>query len=417
MSRPRRVKQLVLHTTQGDAGRLLRESQFVVRYSDAALSHPERALSLAMPPRPDGYRTNQVPPVLAMNLPEGFLRDRVLERYRKVMDVDDDMNMLAVTSTPAAGRVYASTTEEDHRGAGEPISLRDILAHHGTELLFDELLEKYATASISGVQPKVLVPERPDSELPGGAGKSAVKSPDLIVKSAGAEYPGLAENEFHCMSIARHVGLETPEFHLSDDRELFVIRRFDLAGGRYLGFEDLAALTGRHPSRKYDGSYGVVARAVGDFAAPVNGSRSLEALFRLIVLNCLIRNGDAHLKNFGILYGDPASATHDARLAPVYDLVCTTLYLPKDTLALSLGGSKAWPERSALEQFGRESCHVLRPGAIIDEVAERAMDYRPRDARSKTWKALRAEIEKGVHALKATRRGPRTGAARARRAG
>jgi serine/threonine-protein kinase HipA len=365
-----------------------------------------------MPPRADGYRGNQVPPVLAMNLPEGFLRDRVLQRYRKVMDVDDDMNMLAVTSTPAAGRVYASVPGSEDPKVGKPVPLRDILAHRGTESLFDELLDKYSSASISGVQPKVLVPERRDGELPGRAEKSAVRSPDLIVKSAGDEYPGLAENEFHCMSIARAVGLEVPEFHLSDDHELFVIRRFDLDGGRYLGFEDLAALTGRHPSRKYDGSYGAMARAVADFVAPVNRVRSLEALFRLVVLNCVVRNGDAHLKNFAILYGDPVTAANDARLAPVYDLVCTTMYLPKDTLALSLGGTRAWPDRARLEAFGSESCNVPHADRIIDDMIERAMEYRPGDARSATWKSVRAEIEKAVHSLRA---GPRRPHARAPR--
>jgi len=45
-------------------------------------------------------------------------------------------------------------------------------------------------------------------------------------------------------------------------------------------------------------------------SAPASSSRSrgagtaLERLFRLFVLNCALRNGDAHLKNFGIIYDD-----------------------------------------------------------------------------------------------------------------
>jgi len=50
----------------------------------------------------------------------------------------------------------------------------------------------------------------------------------------------------------------------------------------------------------------------------------LEKLFTLIALNCALRNGDAHLKNFGIVYDDVLGA---ARLAPVYDLVTTAIYL------------------------------------------------------------------------------------------
>jgi serine/threonine-protein kinase HipA len=397
VSKPGRIEELRLHTTQGDAGRLLRESQFVVRYRDEALARPELAVSLTMPPRPEGWRSNRIPPALAMNLPEGFLRDRVLQRYRKVMDIDDDMNMLAVTSTPAAGRVWASAPENERDEPGEPLALRDILAHHGTESLFDELLERYATASISGVQPKVVVPERREHAA-AAIDKSAIKSPDLIVKSAGTEYRGLAENEFYCMSVARHAGLETPDFYLSEDRELFVVRRFDIGPNGYLGFEDLAALTGRHPDRKYDGSYGEVAKAVALNVAPAHKARSLDDLFRLLVLNCIVRNGDAHLKNFGVLYGDPSTADRDARLAPVYDLVCTTLYIEDDRLALSVGGSKAWPDRRTLEKFGAVSCLVARPGRMLDEVMEKAMSYRP-DERSAMWKTLRKKMEAAVRAL------------------
>jgi serine/threonine-protein kinase HipA len=408
-----RVKRLDLHTTQGESGALLRESQFVVRYTDEALERPELAISLTMPTRPEGWRSNELPPVLAMNLPEGFLRNRVIDRYQKTMDIED-MNLLAVTSTPAAGRVWASAPGKSATTAREPIALREILAHRGTEDLFDELLERYATASISGVQPKVVVPERSalgDAEV---LERTAIKVPNLIVKSADVEYPGLAENEYICMSIARRVGLETPEFWLSEDRDLFVIRRFDLGPKGYLGFEDLAALTGKHPSKKYDGSYGDVAKAIGDFAAPTNRNASLEAFFRLLVFNCAIRNGDAHLKNFGIVYGDPSTAARDARLSPVYDLVCTTVFIPKDVLALSIRGSKGWPNGKTLERFGKEVCDVKDPAGIIDQVIEGALGYQPDDPKSEMWKRVRAEIEAGVQAIQ-TRRASRQLLGRPRR--
>jgi serine/threonine-protein kinase HipA len=392
MTKPARVKELHLHTTQADAGALMRESQFVVRYNDEALKRPELAISLTMPPRPEGWSSNQLPPVLAMNLPEGFLRDRVIERYRKVMDIED-MNLLAVTSTPSAGRVWASALGTNPAEPGKPIALRDILAHRGAEDLFDELLEKYSSSSISGVQPKVVVPEHASS---GALGKSAAKSPDLIVKSAGDLYPGLAENEFVCMSIAKYAGLETPGFWLSEDRKLFVIRRFDMGPDGYLGFEDLAVLTGRHPDRKYDGSYGDAAKAVALNVAPIHRKSSLESFFRLMVISSVIRNGDAHLKNFGVLYGDPVSAEDDARLAPVYDLICSTIYIPNDVLALGMGGSKAWPDRKTLEKFGKEACDLKKPAVILDEVIDRAMAYRHEDSKSKMWKSIRAEMEIGV---------------------
>ncbi|MGQ0656077.1 MAG: type II toxin-antitoxin system HipA family toxin [Betaproteobacteria bacterium] len=395
-----RVKRLQVATTQGEAASLHRESQFILRYAEHALGRPELALSLTMPPRAGGYRASLVPPVLAMNLPEGFLLDRVMARYRKAMDVNDDMNLLALTSSRTSGRVWARAADGEREGEpAPPMRLRDLLAAPGTESLFDELVERYGSASaISGVQPKiVLAEERAGARAaakPGVPGlRGAIHTPDLIVKSAGAEYPGLAENEFLCMSMARAAGLETPEFWLSEDRSLFVIRRFDVDSRGYLGFEDMASLTGRHPREKYHAPYAEVARAIADFCAPTHRADSLERFFRQLVFCCLIRNGDAHLKNWGVLYGDPASADHDARLSPVYDLVCTVVWIARDTLALGLGGTKSWPDRRRLERFGHEHCLLRKPGAIIDEVTERALDFTP-PARTKMWKAIREIAER-----------------------
>jgi len=394
----RRVKRLAIETAQGPAGSLHRESQFVLRYHDAALGDPRLGISLTMPPRPEGYRANTIPPVLAMNLPEGFLLGLVTDRFRKVMDLDD-MNLLALTSTPSAGRVWARIEDgQEVRSTlvREPVRLRDLLSAPGTEALFDELVERYAlNTSLSGVQPKVNVPEGS-----GVAEKAELRTPDLIVKSAGADFPGLAENEFLCMSMARACGLEVPEFWLSEDRRLFVMRRFDMpASGGYLGFEDMASLTARHPRDKYSGAYAEVARAIREFSAPRHRTESLRRFFRQLVFCCLIRNGDAHLKNWGILYGDPVSADEDARLSPAYDLVCTTIYLPADVLALGLGGSKAWPGRRELERFAREHCEVDDPARIVTDTLERALAW---DA---PWKSgmsdkIRAEVEDAAATLR-----------------
>lgn len=404
--RPPRVKRLEVETTQGRAASLHRESQFVLRYDEDALGRPELAVSLTMPPRPEGYRSSLVPPVLAMSLPEGFLLDRVMARYRKAMDVNDDMNLLALTSSRTAGRVWVRASDAGRESkSAPPMRLRELLAAPGTESLFDELVERYASGSaISGMQPKVVVAEarargRAGPKPAAPALRAALHTPDLIVKSAGVEYPGLAENEFLCMSMARAAGLETPEFWLSEDRSLFVIRRFDVdKSGGYLGFEDMASLTGRHPRDKYHAPYSEVARAIADFCAPIHRADSLERFFRQLVFCCLIRNGDAHLKNWGVLYGDPASADDDARLSPVYDLVCTVVWIPRDTLALGLGGTKSWPDRRRLERFGREHCELDHPGAIIDAVIELALDFAP-PARTKMWKAIRGVAEGAARSL------------------
>ena len=83
----------------------------------------------------------------------------------------------------------------------------------------------------------------------------------------------------------------------------------------------------------------MVARAIRSFVAPNLITSALAQLFDTVALSCAIGNGDAHLKNFGVLYTHPAQ--DDVRLAPVYDIVNTTMYLPADSLALSLGRRKS----------------------------------------------------------------------------
>jgi serine/threonine-protein kinase HipA len=71
------------------------------------------------------------------------------------------------------------------------------------------------------------------------------------------------------------------------------------------------------------------------------------------LLCCAVENGDAHLKNFAVLYEHPEG---QVRLAPVYDIIATTPYYARDVLALTLGGSKAFPDRARLSDFGRRAC-------------------------------------------------------------
>ena len=83
----------------------------------------------------------------------------------------------------------------------------------------------------------------------------------------------------------------------------------------------------------------------------------------------MLRNGDAHLKNFGVLYQHTEGRVV---LAPAYDIVTTTAYLPNDSLALTLAGSKRWPKPQRLLEFGRQQCHLSRNKAIglLDQIRE-----------------------------------------------
>jgi serine/threonine-protein kinase HipA len=105
------------------------------------------------------------------------------------------------------------------------------------------------------------------------------------------------------------------------------------------------------------------------FANSISVLADVEKLFTLIVLNCALRNGDAHLKNFGIVYDDVLG---EARLAPVYDLVTTAVYVPKDALALTLNGTIQWPDSKVLRRLGET--RMTGTPAKIREILERVSD-------------------------------------------
>jgi len=88
----------------------------------------------------------------------------------------------------------------------------------------------------------------------------------------------------------------------------------------------------------------------------------------MVVYACTVENGDAHLKNFSLIYRNPQEPI---RLAPAYDLVSTTPYIPRDTLALTLNGTKQFPDRDQLIRFIRTVTGKTQPSAIqlLEQVA------------------------------------------------
>jgi serine/threonine-protein kinase HipA len=389
-----KIKRLNILTSQGFAGALSRESQFVFNYRT---NDPSCEIALTMPLRAQSYAANILPGVLRQNLPEGYLLDWIKERFGKVTKTDD-MTILAISGREVIGRVRSLQEGDDGSPKMQGEHLKTLLTWKGTEDLFSHLAERYAMASgISGVQPKVVVPVRTDTGKD-VIEKISMKDRSVIVKSSGNDYPFLAENEYFCMSIARAAGLNVPKFWLSDDKKRFIVERFDIGAAGYLGFEDMTALMNKQNDEKYESSYEMVAKAVAMFTSEAFKNESLEQLFAVVALSVLLRNGDAHLKNFGLLYTDPTSK--DVRLSPLYDIVTTTAYIPRDTLALKLGGSKAWATTKDLIEFGKLHCRVDHPARMIEQIATAAMDYRPPE-QSEIWRKMKPEIDKGCFGLAA----------------
>jgi serine/threonine-protein kinase HipA len=347
---------------------------------------PARAISVTMPVRLASW---EVPfglaPIFEMNLPEGILRERLRLAFAKATGTFDDFDLLAIVGRSQVGRIR-------YTGRDEPLSedvpfqsVDEILARARDGELLRHLIERFASFSgISGIQPKVLVRDakafaehRKDARL-----SQSYRGATHIVKFWEAnEYLELAANEYFCLKVAERCGLEVPYFQLAQDGAALVIDRFDLrADGTYRGFEDFCVLNARRTDQKYSGSHETsILKRFEQYANSPHVHADLQKLFTLIALNCALRNGDAHLKNFGIVYDDVLG---EARLAPVYDLVTTAAYLPKDSMALTLNGSTRWPSAKNLQQLGeaRASCTPARVrqifAKIADAIAETAVKVR-----------------------------------------
>jgi serine/threonine-protein kinase HipA len=317
----------------------------------------EKAVSVTMPVRLSSWDLPYgLTPIFEMNLPEGILRERLRLAFAKATGTFDDFDLLSIVGRSQVGRLRYTGKDEQLNEEVPFQSVDEILASRRGGDLFRYLLDKFATFSgISGVQPKVLVrDENASVVLNEGRPRlsQSYRGATHIVKFwEPNEYPQLAANEYFCLRVAQRCGLEVPPHRLAEDGMALVIDRFDLRpDGSYRGFEDFCVLNAMRADEKYRGSYETaVMKRFMDFSSPKHLVEDREKLFTLIVINCVLRNGDAHLKNFGIVYDDVSGET---RLAPVYDLVTTAVYIANDRMALTLNGSTGWPTAKELQKFG-----------------------------------------------------------------
>ncbi|WP_418129926.1 type II toxin-antitoxin system HipA family toxin [Variovorax sp. 375MFSha3.1] len=367
---PEKIRQLDVEIAGAPAGQLLRHSVYEFRYLDGRADQP--SVALLMPPTRPTYQDGDLFAVMDQNLPEGDLYLRLRAMFPKQQLTP--MHLLAVVGSNGIGRLGFRLPGTEPLAALRIIDRKTLLQTRYTPEVFDELVRAYLStgAGIAGMQPKIMVPDR-----------VTLPVPTIIVKAAAPSYPGLSANEFLCLTAAGHAGIETPGFDLSDDGQLLLVDRFDIAAdGSRIGFEDIAALMNLRvrdiqSDRKYHGSYQRIAELMQYLQLP---SENLARFFEQVAFSIMVRNGDGHLKNYGLLY----TSTADCRLAPMFDVVTTAIYrytryeggpeLEDRTLALKLfagkGHTRAYPTTEELLLFGSKVCGVAKPALVLERIAE-----------------------------------------------
>ena len=206
-----------------------------------------------------------------------------------------------------------------------------------------------------------------------------------IVKLPGSDYEELAEVETATMRWAARAGFDVPTHRTEPFENLvglphwveggapvFAIERFDRrADGSKVHHEDLCQALGFRPAHKNgDANPGVrfdgVLRLVHDTCGE-NDAREMSRRLGFVIAS---GNGDAHLKNWSLVWGDRERPS----LAPCYDLVATVSWPPFGWLnkggprmALRIGTTRRFADLDAkwLAEFAATAGYGWIPEEVI----------------------------------------------------
>ncbi|MEU9155132.1 HipA domain-containing protein [Streptomyces sp. NPDC048417] len=286
-------------------------------------------------------------------LPEGPLREWIADD--RDVSLDREMELLAQVGHDLPGAVQVLPAEGPDDGWEWPDGERPGGTHGfpspGSPWRF----------SLAGVALKFSMLARGDRLTVPAVGEYG----DWLVKFPDYRHPDVPRNEFTIMSLAKAAGLDVPDVRLMHRDELlglpdrmwpneeqwaYAVRRFDRTRDEHrtpIHIEDFAQVRDKYPRDKYQSTFETVAA----IAYRGHDIASLREAARRIAFSVLVGNGDAHLKNWSLIYRDRRVPS----LSPVYDLVSTAPYAPSDEpedLGLKFGGSKSF-ERVRLAAFDR----------------------------------------------------------------
>jgi serine/threonine-protein kinase HipA len=338
------------------------EFRLMASYREA---HPRPVLGQMFLDDPEKvHRTSaRVPPWFSNLLPEGALRELVAGKagvspkreFELLRHLGDDL--------PGAVRILA----EEHWPVDEGVDSSPPSPHD------EEALHDAWHFSLAGVQLKfsVLRADRGLTIPVSGTGG------DWIVKLPDSRHPGVPENGYATMRWAGESGIRIPSIELIDiddisglpveattlpERLALAIRRFDRPEpGRRIHIEDFAQVLGLFPEQKY-GKFNC--ETLANIIFRLAGAAGLDEFVRRLVFIVASGNGDAHHKNWSLIYPDGVHA----ELSPAYDMVSTIQYMPGDRLALNLARSKRWTDVRAASFAGMAQKIGEDGGRMIERV-------------------------------------------------
>ena len=328
----------IFHNHNNIASFIKDNRNFIVDYKDFNIKN---SIALSLPNTQKIYLYDyRFPPFLESFLPEGYLYEIFKNILSKEYGKVDDYLIFSLLCNNITSRLEFKSDLQN--GIEFPAFDIDDILENDTNDTFNNLLKTFLNKNaISGVQPKTiaLLKEKLDTK-------------EYIIKTWGDEYQDLALNEYFCLKAVQKAGVKTANVQLSQNNKFLIVEKFTLkSDGSFYGFEEILSLMDKNRESKYDGSYEQVAKII--YAFTTNKKESMIAFYKTVVMNYLLKNGDAHLKNFGLLFDDDFK---NIFYSPVYDVVNTVVYIHKDKPALMLEGKKIWWSKDTLIKFGQTSC-------------------------------------------------------------
>lgn len=203
--------------------------------------------------------------------------------------------------------------------------------------------------SAAGAQDKLMI-----AFVNGQIGIPIKNSPSThIIKPEIKGLEASVQNEYFCMRLAKMLGLPVPEVEIYwlKEKPYYLIERYDRRQTKKgsiirLHQEDFCQALHIPPEIKYESEGGPTLAQT--FALLDNRiklgfmeGKNKIILLQGIIFNFLIGNGDAHAKNFSLLYSDNFES-----LAPFYDLLSTVIYSSpfKAKMAMQISGKYKFKE-------------------------------------------------------------------------
>jgi serine/threonine-protein kinase HipA len=129
-----------------------------------------------------------------------------------------------------------------------------------------------------------------------------------------------------------------PDIQLPNEVHAYAIKRFDRQEGHRVHTEDFAQVFQVYSHEKYQKfNYEQIANSLYQYGS--QGLKDVQQMARRLLVNILLANGDAHLKNWSLIYPD----SKRPMLSPAYDIVSTLPYVEgEQEFALNMAKNKNW---------------------------------------------------------------------------